>query len=1117
MPEESKKDESKKDFGEGIEVVKDTSSEERDIDINFRKILSFFRKGSDKKAAGKADAKAAQQPMREKSDDDVSINLQAVSGFLAKWGAAILVIAGVLISLGLTANVRLQPEKLPFADEWAANSVYGTIQGDIESAISSQYPNLPDDRKSQILSDEMAKARSGKTYTFKTGQYAGQAMDIKSQIDGTANFIKDFYKDETGKPYSPDIDPYYWYRYAKNIVQTGHIGDEVKNGLEWDNRQVAPLGREVASYDLFFPYFIAYLYKFVRVFSPSADLFQVQTTIYPALLTSITILLIFLVGRKIAGNTGGFFASIMAGLHAAYVNRTIHGDNDAVVIFFAVLTLWCFVQAIYSRKAIWQAAFGALAGLSVYLFSLAWGGWWFIFVFILAAAAVAVGTGIIADVMTASKIGISSVWRAIKKELTEELAGRMGKATLAFVVSTILLVGVKNFIMIKDLLFGVATIKTPVLAESYWPNVLTTVAELNPGSFGQALSQIRPGIFWLAAISFVLLIIFAAINFSPRFTANRTREKKTRVAIIASATMFAAVLLAVIALNILTGPLPSAFWILSLVAATSGSGIIVLAIVKLSDKIAANEQKAHYSVFFATLIALWFIGTIYASTKGVRFVLLLAPIVGLGFGITLGLFRKVALWINELLKDKAAIIALGIMYAAIAVLEYLFLKNKLMGTLSTLFSGSATMMYWLIFAVVLGLSSYLTWRLVEKVRSGSFNTGTAIGALVFLMIAIPVAANGPISDAYSIAKHDVPIMNDVWHDSLTAIKDDSNNVTKDAIITSWWDFGHHFKAITERRVTFDGTTQQYPPAHWVGKLFMTRSEDEAIGILRMLDCGSSNGFDEVNKVKNDFDGSIKIIHRLITINSRAEAKSALVNDYGFTGAQAETVLNYTHCDPPEGYVIASEDMIGKSGVWGHFGSWDFEKAIIWQTLRSKSQKDAVEFMMNKFNYSEEKAKKTYNEIRLIKEDTEANSWISPWPSYSGDVSGCGVFANNTEVRCNNGLVVNLTNNDAYFPIQEGKVVHPETFVYVTSEGGKEEVVERTYTSDVAPQRLSVILAPQDGGYYAVVASPELAGGMFTRMFFLGGRGLTHFKLLSHKQGLTGTNVYVYKALWDTLK
>jgi len=1011
-----------KGFGEGIELVKDATPEEKDVEINFGKILSFFGKG--KSGNGKETAQHQENKphhdtekdaeidlgklatgikgmfrSREKggnvgqADDELSINPKKAMDFISRRGATILLVLGILVSIYLTAQVRTLPAQLPFADEWARNSVHNTIQNDISTAISQQYPNLPEARKNQILADEVAKAKQGKTYTFLIGQYAGQPINIQDQIKGTAELIKNFYRDNNGVPYSPDIDPYYWHRYAENVVEKGRVGDEVKNGLQWDSYQLAPFGRAIAPQDVSFPYFLAYMYKLSKVFSPSATLWSVQTTIYPMLLTGLTVLLIFLLVRKIAGNVGGFFASLMTGLHSAFVNRTIHGDNDAFVMFFAILTLWLFVEAIYARKALWRLTIAAGAGLAAALFSMAWGGWWFIMIFALSAAAATIAIG-------AAKTLIE---RAMAKEKLPGIR-ELAKAawiqafllpSLVFVASTGVFVSLLSspdrFLTAPFLAFGVTKLKTAVLAESYWPNVLTTVAELNSGSLQQAISSIRPGIFWLSALSAAILAAFAAVNIAlPHYRPAQWLAKAAK----------------------------------------------------------PDERKALYAIFFAVLILVWFTGAIYATTKGIRFVLLLAPAAGIGFGITLGLVFRMGSWINEH-----------------------FLKlNRI-----------------------------------------------AVGVAIFAILAIATFSTDITKNAQAVAKSDVPIINDAWYDSLTAIRDDSDNTTKTAIITSWWDFGHHFKAIADRRVTFDGTTQQGPQAHWVGKFFMTKDETEAAGILRMLDCGSNTAFDSLNSARNDFAASIKALYRVTATPSAEEAERILMREEGLTREQAMNVTRYTHCTPPDGYVVASEDMIGKSGVWGHFGSWDFEKAIIWITLRGKSQKEAVEKMKEMFNYTDEKAKAVYDELIRVKSDNDANSWIAPWPSYSGEMSGCTPADAEGIVRCGNGLVANMTTKDAYFPTQDGKSLHPATFVYLTNETGTEEVVERAYANDTVPQRVSIILVPQGNAYYAVAATPEQAAGMFTRMFFFEGKGLRHFRMLSHKTGLTGTNVYVYKADWDSLK
>ena len=47
-----------------------------------------------------------------------------------------------------------------------------------------------------------------------------------------------------------------------------------------------------------------------------------------------------------------------------------------------------------------------------------------------------------------------------------------------------------------------------------------------------------------------------------------------------------------------------------------------------------------------------------------------------------------------------------------------------------------------------------------------------------------------------------------------------------------------------------------------------------------------------------------------------------------------------------------------------------------------------------------------------------------------------------------------------------------------------------------------------------MSSEELAGSIFTRMFYMQGHSLKYFKLFNHQRGLTGTNIYTYKVDWE---
>ena len=49
---------------------------------------------------------------------------------------------------------------------------------------------------------------------------------------------------------------------------------------------------------------------------------------------------------------------------------------------------------------------------------------------------------------------------------------------------------------------------------------------------------------------------------------------------------------------------------------------------------------------------------------------------------------------------------------------------------------------------------------------------------------------------------------------------------------------------------------------------------------------------------------------------------------------------------------------------------------------------------------------------------------------------------------------------------------------------------------------------------AQISSPELAGGLFTVMYYMDGHGLQYFEPFYKEKGLIGTEVKVYKAKWD---
>ncbi|MBI2005586.1 MAG: hypothetical protein HYS80_02370, partial [Candidatus Aenigmarchaeota archaeon] len=683
------------------------------------------------------------------------------------------------------------------------------------------------------------------------------------QIKATSNYFKSFFQDENGKNYMPDIDPYYWFRYAKNIVERGHPGDELRDGKPFDNRQLAPIGRFVYP-DMFHSYSLAYFYKFLHIFMPDLDLMRSMFYI-PVFVSALCVLLVFLIARKIAGNIGGFFAGMIMAVNGAFLSRSLNPDNDIWVIFFPLLITWLFVMTLEIKSLTKIIIASLLAGLFTGLFTIAWSGWWFIFDFLLAT----IGLTFLYLLIT-NLYEIRKDYKVIFSNTV--LRGIIIFGVIYFISTMIFVIFISGWSIFRGSFLGplsFPSIKAPVSA-SLWPNVLTTVAELNEGSLNSIINSIGgPFLFFISLVGLILAV------------SRKEGMKRFDFGYIIGTSFIYLILF--VRFSSQRPPLYQSMQVPTLL-------VWILLPVLARIFIAIYKKDSSYDFKSSILLSLWIVSTIFASIKGIRFTVLLAPAFSVAFGVALG---KVYTYSSKILTKELKI-------------------HK------------------------------------------------AIGSSILILLLLLIYAN-PLRGAINSAGADIPIINDAWYTALINIKQDSK---ENAIITSWWDFGHHFKAIADRRVTFDGTTQTHPAAHWVGRLLMTSDEREAIGILRMLDCGSNTAYNEINKITNNTHSSLKILKKIILLNKK-DAEKTLKEFNILDEKQIDKILSLTHCNPSEAYFMASEDMIGKSGVWSHFGSWNFERADIWQNARKMPQEKAVEYMIKKFNYTKERAENTYFEIQSI--------------------------------------------------------------------------------------------------------------------------------------------------------
>src|SRR3989338_5820909 len=347
--------------------------EDEEMVIDFSKIKNFFKSDKPKKANDGDSAlehkkdddeidlsfdlskvKKFFKSSEKETDEDISINWNHAIGFFKKYGVIFIALIPIILSI----YIRMQAGFLPITDEWAVNSVINGIKSQIRAGIDQQYPNLPDANKNALVDTELQKVLA---------QNKGQ---IDEQIKATSNYFRSFFQDESGKSYMPDIDQYYWFRYAKNIVEHGHPGDILKEGKPFDNHQLAPNGRFVPP-DMFPSYAYAYFYKFLHFFAPSLTLMKSMFYLI-VFFSALCVLLVFLIAKKIAGNTGGFFAGMIMAVNAAFLSRTLHPDNDVWVIFFPLLITWIFAATIDVKNVMKIALLSTAAGFFTGLYTFAW-------------------------------------------------------------------------------------------------------------------------------------------------------------------------------------------------------------------------------------------------------------------------------------------------------------------------------------------------------------------------------------------------------------------------------------------------------------------------------------------------------------------------------------------------------------------------------------------------------------------------------------------------------------------------------------------------------------------------------------------------------------------------
>lgn len=951
------------------------------------------------------------------------------------------------IAMFYSYDFRDDSASLEITNNWASQSIDNQIAQQAASVVNQQYPNLPAAQKNQRVVQEVERIKSqlGETYTSQVNQQ-GAAFRERLQREMA---------DGSQQTYLLAIDPYYQIRKVENYLENGYPGDVLKDGKSWDTLMFAPIG--AGSIMEFHIWFSAFWHKISSIFNPQIELWQSFFWV-PVIISMLSVIPAFFIAYRKTNLTGGFIAAMVVAVHPYFLSRTAAGfsDTDPYQVFFPLLITWLIVEALVTKKFLNQLIFAGFAGIAVGIFAWAWVGWWYLLNFTLLAMAGTLWfktTERIIDknwfwykklsylagaiVLFPLVIGYFFYYLYIDFKKNSHLienslfTGLMSIVTF-FVSSMIfvsLFVGFNQFMMFIKAPFGFTTLQNAAHA-NLWPNVFTTVAELNRAGINTIVGNI--GFNTAGSFFFLMALIGIGLTYP-----GKKFESKDWI-IIGSAVFFS-----VIVLQLLT----EIFWFFALLMLPIFVGLYFI-------------LHRNLSPIFPILITVWFVGTIFASTLGIRFIILLVPAFAVALGIFAGRISQITeYFINTQLKIKSEL--------------------KLLVSLAVL--------------------------------------------LVISLILLPI----PVDAGKSVGQNQVPSFDDAWYASLKNLE---NVSSPDAIITSWWDFGHWFKATANRRVTFDGASQNSPQAHWVGRMLSANNDQESLGILRMLNCGAHHGELAILDNVNDSYKSI-ILTKKIILENRQDARKILI-DEGISDAEVDRILNLTHCAPPESYVITSGDMVGKSGVWSHFGNWDFRKAFVYNALRNNPPGRASTIVQEGLGVSDEVAQSFILEARSLNEQ-EANNWIGPFAGYFGTQSFPCQNQNDTIV-CTIGLGLGNSNANTanvlervFFDTANVSNTTAVVGVYQNNGLGNQRVGEGTakpsgivFTGQDTLNRITfsgntlgvdVIIDTRNN--VAFVSNPQVSQSLFTRLYFLGGYGTEHFELVSDATSVFGNRILVWKVNW----
>ncbi len=402
-------------------------------------------------------------PARKEPTNNSANNPANTSAFFAAIGKYVpLLVFVFLIMLAVWSLSRT--EDIPSLDVRARQAVLSQLQLQIANEVILEVPLALPQEKERLIAKRLHAAL--------------QSPQFKHAVEQASELYKSKYRDERGQTYLYSPDSYYWFRLAKNIEENGHLGTERKNGLSWDRLRNAPFGDSPQEWSL--PFVIFHAHTVWKFFDPDVSLEKVSFFL-PVFFGVLSVCLVFLIGKKMAGVEAGVIAGGVLALHPVFLlfNHGGYVDTQIIAFFLFCLFWYVFLLIIEHKTLLLTLTSMLVLPLILVAAKKTWAGWYFI--------------AVVCFVSISLWLGILLIQLFLEKKKSAML---LGLACLIFVFSMFFYWFQSEYI--SDILIRI-TYDTSL---SLFPTAFSSVAELRSvGSLGRFITLV--GGFFVASIVLV--------------------------------------------------------------------------------------------------------------------------------------------------------------------------------------------------------------------------------------------------------------------------------------------------------------------------------------------------------------------------------------------------------------------------------------------------------------------------------------------------------------------------------------------------------------------------------------------------------------------------------------